>query len=475
MKPANGMEEGIKKKLNFAASAEMRDRIFADVMKAQEESQKTKSALIRPNIRSIIMKSPITKLAAAAVIIVAVALSITVVDKLASPAYAIEQTIEAFKDVQYMHVVQHDEAGQIKDERWIEIGPDGFQVRYRQDNPPNRLIVEDGQTVSVYYKDKNAIVLYDPKDKQYQWIGNLRVALKELAGQGSMVIEENVDYWGQKAHRVRWLKLNIDCYIDPETKLPIAMAGYEVSYEEPPEGIFDIVIPEGVEVVDKRPGAEPIQEPEWLADKLADEKVAATKFRSARHALAAGQYKEAAELFESVVAIQSGRNWAWFWLGKAHYELGEYDAAIYEFSKVIGMFTEGKVVPHYCHLARGFAYQAKGMEDMARQDINVALPVMIDALRNIEGATLFDYADDPLYRSLPKDKRPTAEQSLAMMINRLRIITGQNFGYDPDGSAEENEQAIAAWEEWHKNSGEIEFTPDAELIAIPEVVEQAGK
>ena len=64
MKTANGMEETIKKNLNFTASAEMRERIFTDIMNAQEESKKTKSALIRPNIRSIIMKSPITKLAA---------------------------------------------------------------------------------------------------------------------------------------------------------------------------------------------------------------------------------------------------------------------------------------------------------------------------------------------------------------------------------------------------------------------------
>jgi len=413
-----------------------------------------------------------TKIAAAAVLIVAVVLSITFLDKLTSQAYAFEQTLEAVKDVQFMHVVRRDEAGQIEDERWIEIGPDGFQVRYRQDNPPSRLIVEDGQTVSVYYKDKNTVVLYDPKDKQYQWIGNLRVALKELAGKGSMVIEENVDYWGRKAHRVRWLKLNTDCYIDPETKLPIAMSGYDISYEYPPEGTFDIVTGTGVVVVDKRPGAQPTEEPEWLVDKSADEKVANTHFKNARYALAEGKYEEAAELFAKVVEVQGGRNWAWFWLGNAHYELGEYDTAIYEFSKVIDMFAKHKLVPHYCHLARGLAYAAKGMKDMAGQDLSAALPLMIETLRNIEGAMMFDYADDPLYRSLPEEDRPTAQQSLAMMINRLRIVTGQNFGYGPDGSAEEKERAITAWEDWYKNSGKIEFTPDAELVPVPAAVEQ---
>jgi len=403
--------------------------------------------------------SRLMKLAVAAAIISAGALAIAFLGRSTTPAYAFDQTVEAVKNVRFMHVVQRDETGQIKDERWIEIGPDGFQIRYRQDNPPGRLIVEDGQTVSVYYKDKNTIILYDPKDKQYQWIGNLRLALNELAGQASMVIEENVDYWGRKAHHVRWLTLNQDCYIDPETKLPIAMLGSQISYEEPPEGIFDIVIPQGVVVVDKRPGATPVEEPEWLKIKNDNAKIAQQNFGEARMALAAGEHQKAAELFKKVVEIAPANNWALFWLGKAHYELGQYDSAIYEFTKVIGIHTEHKLVPHYCYLARGLAYAAKGMEDMARQDFNVALPVMIEALRNIKQAAMFDYADDPLYQKLPEDKRPTPEQSLAMMINRLRIVTGQNFGYDPSKTAAENEQAIAAWEDWFKSSGQIQFTP----------------
>jgi tetratricopeptide (TPR) repeat protein len=444
----------------------MDQRVRGDMLRALAESEET-SASARPGLRRQTMKNPIIKLAAAAVVAAAVALSIAVIDKVTTPAYALEQTVEALEDVRYLHVIRHDEAGQINDERWIEVGPDGFQVRYRQDNPPNRLIVEDGETVSVYYKDKNTIVLYDPSEKQYQWIGDLRGWLNELAGDGSMTIEQNVDYWGRKAHLVRWLKLNVECYVDPATKLPIALAGYDISYEDPPEGTFDIVIADGVEVVDKRPGAEPAPEPEWLAAKSANDKVASTNFKNARYALAEGDYQKAAASFAKVVELQSRRNWAWFWLGKAHYELGQYDAAIAEFSKVIDMFTGDDVVPHYCHLARGLAYAAKGMEGMAQQDLDAALPIMINALRRTEGATLFDYADDPLYRGLPENERPTAQQSLAMMINRLRTATGQNFGYDPTATDQQNEAAISAWEQWSKDSGRIKFTPDAKLVPVP--------
>ena len=158
------------------------------------------------------------KIAVAAAIILAVALSIVVIDKLTSQAYAFEETLDAVKYVQFIHIVSRDKAGQAKDERWIEIGPDGFQVRYRQDNPPNFFVVEDGETVSVYYKDKNTIVLYDPKDRQYQWIGNLGEWLKELAGQGGIVIEENVDYWGLLKEGAAELGATFDMPINPAWK-----------------------------------------------------------------------------------------------------------------------------------------------------------------------------------------------------------------------------------------------------------------
>lgn len=85
---------------------------------------------------------------------------------------------------------------------------------------------------------------------------------------------------------------------------------------------------------------------------------------------------------------------------------------------------------------------------MAQMDIEKALPKMIQALRNSKQATTFDYADDPMFRDLSKDERPTPEQRQWRMIERLREATGQDFGYNPDASTEEKEKAIADWENW---------------------------
>lgn len=84
---------------------------------------------------------------------------------------------------------------------------------------------------------------------------------------------------------------------------------------------------------------------------------------------------------------------------------------------------------------------------------------------------MFDCADDPL----EKGRGLSEGERLNRMIERLREVTDQNFGYDPNASAEEKEQAIAAWEQWYETSGRIEFTPGAELVPIPPGVEQSGK
>jgi Tol biopolymer transport system component len=65
------------KNLDVPASAETDERILGDALAAMEESIKARPALVRPNIWRIIMKSRMTKLAAAAVIAVAVLLPLS--------------------------------------------------------------------------------------------------------------------------------------------------------------------------------------------------------------------------------------------------------------------------------------------------------------------------------------------------------------------------------------------------------------
>jgi hypothetical protein len=75
MRPANNVNELIKK-LKLKASADLDKRVHDDISRALAKSEKTESAVIKSNIRRTIMKSPIVKSAAAAVIIVLVVLGL---------------------------------------------------------------------------------------------------------------------------------------------------------------------------------------------------------------------------------------------------------------------------------------------------------------------------------------------------------------------------------------------------------------
>jgi len=75
MKPADNISELIKK-LQLKASADLDKRVHDDISAALAKSQKTESARTEPNIWRTIMKSRITKLAAAAVIIIAILIGV---------------------------------------------------------------------------------------------------------------------------------------------------------------------------------------------------------------------------------------------------------------------------------------------------------------------------------------------------------------------------------------------------------------
>jgi hypothetical protein len=70
MKPEN-IEKQIRE-MNFRAGEDLHKKILDDALKAQQQSKQTNSAPTGPSIGRIIMKSPVTKLAAAAVIIAAI-------------------------------------------------------------------------------------------------------------------------------------------------------------------------------------------------------------------------------------------------------------------------------------------------------------------------------------------------------------------------------------------------------------------
>ncbi|MHC4239862.1 MAG: hypothetical protein ACYSUC_08940 [Planctomycetota bacterium] len=152
------------KQLRLKASAQLDDRVHSDIARGLEKSTKTKSAVMQPNVWRIIMKSRMTKLAAAAVIIIAMVLSITFLDKAVTPAYALKQTIKASQDIHtlYFEYLSHPESKPIK-ECWIEFGPNGEPNNIRTNMHADWNIVhvwKSGQTTT-WRKDENTLQVFN--------------------------------------------------------------------------------------------------------------------------------------------------------------------------------------------------------------------------------------------------------------------------------------------------------------------------
>ena len=104
MKSAENIENLIKNlDLDIDINAETERVILGELLEAQEKSKKMKSALVEPKIRRTIMKSPITKLAVAAVVIIAVVISFNqFVGPTTNVAFA--EVTRRFAQVDYVHV-----------------------------------------------------------------------------------------------------------------------------------------------------------------------------------------------------------------------------------------------------------------------------------------------------------------------------------------------------------------------------------
>ncbi len=104
--------------------------------------------------RKMITKSPIAKLAAAAMIFVAAALSLHFLSTSTATAYAIEQTIQASHSVQYLHIKSFMVAiPEEPIECWVEFDPSG-QIKNMRINKPAWIDPADGETVIIWKDGK---------------------------------------------------------------------------------------------------------------------------------------------------------------------------------------------------------------------------------------------------------------------------------------------------------------------------------
>ena len=342
MKPAEKIERLIMKS-RYKASPEVYNKALGSFLQAVDAYETRKSALTKPSIWRIIMKNPITKLAAA-VIIVAVVLAINLWDKSIPSAYALDQTIEANHTVRYLHI--KDIASEHEDEPkefWVECDELGKIVNARMHMPqwaaPDdgaKAIVWNQNKVQIYFKKKNLLFIAADKtvaDRMLMLVQECdpRLAVKRLyeqetAGKVKIVIDQPSDktkpivvtatYLPESSSPNRRLVL----FVDQATKLVTATEFYQLKdgeyqytgvqeYYDYNQTIdakmftLDDEVPADVMRIDQT-----IQEVGLAQGNLSDEEIAVEVARQFFEALIAKDYAKAGKLLEGMPAekIQQG-------------------------------------------------------------------------------------------------------------------------------------------------------------------------
>ncbi len=290
--------------------------------RARSKASTIKSPL---SIRIMIMKSPITKLAAAAVIIVAVVLSINVFDKSIGTAYAIEQTIEANRGLRFIHL-KYEPAGTGVEEVLAQFDDNGKLLHLRMNFPntmdgPKDVVWQEGKA-EVWFKAKKGIAVlreknilaqlkmsyksFDPKLLGEQLYHAQADEKKQIEIQQSRSKDESITItWTRNGFRTVYK-------VDPETKLLQQFEKYELKDGEYKflglTKYLDYNQPVDPEIFVLNPPAEVVradqttQEVGMAKGELSEEEIAVEVARQFLEALIDQDYAKAGKLIANVPA-----------------------------------------------------------------------------------------------------------------------------------------------------------------------------
>jgi outer membrane lipoprotein-sorting protein len=149
MRPSENIENLVRKS-RYKVDSETHERIFENVIKEIEKNKKQTDGHARPSIWSIIMKNPITKLAAAAVIIIAVLIVLNPFGSSITFAQVIEPIINA-RTIICDLVIGGEENGSVTHEIIVD-----SRIRRTMTNMPNMTLVIDLKSEKMLVLDSEA-------------------------------------------------------------------------------------------------------------------------------------------------------------------------------------------------------------------------------------------------------------------------------------------------------------------------------
>jgi hypothetical protein len=329
-------EETLEKRLEKLAQAIGPDEtLIENVMSRIEtksigESERIEKLSTKFIARRFIM-NPFTKLAAAAVIIAAVVLSINFWSKTIPTAYAFEQTVEANHSVRYIHIKETASGHENEPkEFWLEFNEDGQVKKVRIHMPawdaPNdgaKVIVWKENKAQVWLKKKNALVTIRDKAVAAQMLKLVeafdprllveRLHKQEAEGKVKIEIEEPSNKAEPIVVTATSPRRRRILLVDQATKLVTAIKSYQLKddeyqyvslmelngYNQPIEAkVFTLdEVPAEVVRIDQTTQAVGLEQ-----GSLTDEEVAVEVVRKFFEALIAKDYAKAGQLLEGAPA-----------------------------------------------------------------------------------------------------------------------------------------------------------------------------
>jgi hypothetical protein len=166
MKPADEIRKLFKSaELGIDPNAD--EKVFEDVFGAHKET--TENAPAMPEIWRILMKNRKAQFTAAAVVVLAVYLCLQIPKSLVAPAYALQETIEAYNSIRTLHVKAFSIVyGQRFDsESWIEFDEYGKPARFRHEK--NRVWTSG---------EIGPLTLVNDGDGSHTWLSNLHLCFR---------------------------------------------------------------------------------------------------------------------------------------------------------------------------------------------------------------------------------------------------------------------------------------------------------
>ena len=183
------------------------------------------------------MNSKITKYAVAAIVLVAIGMSVTLMEKTTTPAYAFEQTAEAMKKVHNVHGIFIDRQGR-RVNVWGLIDPaTGLVTVMRIEYEDGGLyIITKDQT---YFEDDGLVAI---KDGKYI---NCRLVFTDFISKAAQKLQDTAEMEIKKQYNeefqrevilvdIKQPQVHLQAVIDIDTKLPIKFSIPWVSYPNEP-------------------------------------------------------------------------------------------------------------------------------------------------------------------------------------------------------------------------------------------------